>query len=138
MKRCFIYIFLIITISFSAQTAAPEKITIKKEASEPVLFAEIQPEYPGGFVAMAKFVSKNIQFPDSIGNAMCLTVFTSFVINTDGSLSDVKIVRCSPSCPACCEETIRVIKLMPKWKPGFTNGEPVAVTFTLPIRFALK
>lgn len=137
MKKLFTYIFLILSISFSAQTTI-EKIKIEKDKEEPAVFAETQPEYPGGFAAMAKFVSKNIQFPPSVDNAMCVSIYASFVINTDGSLSDIKILRCSPDCPPCAEETIRVIKLMPNWKPGISNGKPVAVRFTIPIRFGLK
>ncbi len=137
MKKLFIYIFLILSISFSAQTAT-EKIKIAKDKEEPVVFAETQPEYPGGFAEMGKFVSKNIRIPDSIDNAMCVSVHTSFVVNTDGSLSDIKILKCLPDCPPCAEETIRVIKLMPKWKPGISNGKPVAVRFTIPMRFGLK
>lgn len=138
MKRYLIHILFSACLSVSGQEDPIETLKIVKEQEPPLAFAETSPEFPGGFVAMARFVSQNIQFPSSIDYPICLTVYVSFVVNTDGSLSDIKIIRCSPECQPCCEEAIRVIKQMPKWKPGFSNGKPVAVRFAIPMRFSLK
>ncbi len=60
----------------------------------------------------------------------------NFVVNEDGSISDVKVVRGIGR--GCDEEAMRVVKMMPKWKPGRQKGEPVKVSYTLPISFRLS
>ena len=63
-------------------------------------------------------------------------VNVTFIVNTDGSISDVRIIRDIGG--GCGDEAIRVVKNMPKWKPGVQNGKPVRVKYTMPIIFDLK
>lgn len=145
--RTFLFSIFICFISCSiAQTKAPDKIKIKKEESvviteapvtEPMLVADIIPEYPGGMYELRLFIAQNIKFPQ-VDDFMHSTAYINFTINTDGTISNIKILKGAQGCPQCDEEAIRVIKLMPKWKPGQTNGKPVATFFNLPIRFSVN
>ena len=89
------------------------------------------------FDKMLKFIYTNIKYPKSAQEAGIQgTVVVSFVIEKDGSISDLKVVRSIS--PDCDEEVLRVVKMMPNWIPGKQDGEPVRVQFNLPVRFALE
>ena len=93
-----------------------------------------QPEYPGGFEAMMRFVSKNMKYPkEAVKKKVEGTVFVQFIVGRDGSVTDIKTLR--GVSVECDKEAERVVSLMPKWKPGKINGENVAVRFVLPLKF---
>ncbi len=95
------------------------------------------PSFPGGMEKMIKFLSDNIQYPESIKEKNIEgTVFASFVVEIDGSVSNVKIVRGLDT--DCDAEVLRVVKIMPKWTPGKNDGEAVRVSFVIPVTFALS
>jgi protein TonB len=97
---------------------------------------EQMPEYPGGYEAMMKFVAKSMRYPAS-ARRMGIegTVFVGFVINANGEIVDVQVVKgISKDCDI---EAARVIQIMPPWKPGKQNGRPVRVRFVLPIKYKL-
>jgi len=98
---------------------------------------EEQPLYPGGNAAMMKFLSNNIKYPVAAQEKGTQgRVITNFVVEKDGSLSDIQVIRgVDPSLDA---EALRVLKTMPKWKPGKQKGEEVRVRFTLPVVFRLQ
>lgn len=97
---------------------------------------EKMPSYPGGDDARVQFMVGNIKYPETaVKNKVMGTVYVTFVIKADGSISDVKVLRGIGS--GCDEEAVRVIKLMPKWNPGMEKGKPVDVQFNLPIKFTL-
>ena len=98
---------------------------------------EEMPQFPGGMRACMEFLANNVKYP-AAAQEMGIQgkVVTSFVVNTDGTIVDVKIVR-SVS-PELDQETLRVISLMPKWKPGTQKGKPVRVKYTLPLNFRLS
>lgn len=101
-------------------------------------FVDEAPEFPGGESMLNQFISKNIIYPQlAIDNNYQGTVYVQFIILTDGSVdySSVKILR--GQYEILNKEAIRVVKLMPKWKPGTQNGKPVRVLFNLPIKFRL-
>ncbi len=94
----------------------------------------VQPEFPGGVAEMYKWLSENIKHPDNVGEAIIKgKIIVSFVIDKDGSVCDAKIIR--GLYPPFDQEIIRVIKSMPKWRPGLLDGRPVKVEYTLPITF---
>jgi protein TonB len=98
---------------------------------------EVMPEFPGGQAEMAKFLQKNIHYPDMAKEAGIQgKVYISFVVRKDGSVSDVKIIRGVD--PSLDKEAMRVVMMMPNWKPGTQNGRPVNVRLNLPINFSLK
>jgi len=97
---------------------------------------EQMPEFPGGIDRLMSFLSQNIRYPVAMmENKIQGTVIVQFIVKKDGSLSDIKIIRSIH--PSGDREAIRVILLMPKWKPGIQEDEPVSVRYTLPIKFKM-
>lgn len=99
---------------------------------------EIMPKFPdGGMSGLMQFLSKNIQYPiNAQKNHTQGRVTVQFVVNKDGSISEPKIIRGVD--PDLDGEAIRVISLMPKWKPGMQKGQPVRVKYTVPVMFRLS
>lgn len=111
----------------------------KVEEEQPVSIAMVEqkPEFPGGEAAMYKWLSENIVYPSAASEeGVQGRVVVEFVVGKDGSISNVRIVR--PRHPALDKEALRVVKAMPKWMPGRNNGQPVKVTYTLPVTFKLQ
>ena len=99
-------------------------------------FVEEYPEFPGGDKALREFILNNLNYPEiARKTGITGTVYVQFVVEKDGSISDVKVVRGIGG--GCDEEAVRVVKSMPRWKPGKQRGQPVRVYFTLPIEFKL-
>jgi len=97
---------------------------------------EQMPEYPGGEMAMMKFIQSNIQYPMmEKENDIQGRVVLKFIVNEDGSVSDIT-VRKSLS-PGLDKEAIRLVRLLPKFKPGMQQGKAVRVEYMLPILFKL-
>ena len=95
------------------------------------------PQYPGGEAAMMKFVSENVKYPQEAKDKdIAGRVFVSFVVEKDGSVSTVKVMRGIGG--GCDEEVVRVVKAMPKWKPGIKDGKPVRVSYMMPFTFKLS
>ena len=98
---------------------------------------EKSPEFPGGDDSLYAFIGRNIKYPEAAKkNKIEGRVFVTFVIEKDGQVSDAKILRDIGG--GCGEEAIRVVNIMPKWKPGTQRGNPVRVQFNLPIMFQLE
>ena len=94
------------------------------------------PSFPGGEDALYGYLSNNIQYPQTAKETgISGTVIISFVVEQDGSLSSINIIKEIGG--GCGAEAVRVIKGMPKWIPGKQHGVPVRVQFNLPIRFTL-
>ena len=89
---------------------------------------EVRAEYPGGMGKFSEFISKNYKAPDEDVKGK---VIVQFVVEKDGSLTDIKVMRDLGYGTGA--EAIRVLKKMPKWKPGIQNGRPVRSLFSLPI-----
>lgn len=98
---------------------------------------EVYPEFPGGMAAWAKFIQRNLRYPAMAqeGNVQG-KVFLSFVVERDGSITDVNVLRGIGA--GCDEEAIRVIKKSPKWKAGSQNNQTVRVRYTMPISYTLS
>src|ERR1700743_1246850 len=98
---------------------------------------EQEPTFAGGIEKFYAFLRNNIHYPAvAKENNVQGKVFVSFVVEKDGSLTDIKVVRSLGS--GTDEEAVRVLKNSPKWKPGIQNGRPVRVYYTVPISFALQ
>jgi len=97
---------------------------------------EKEAEYPGGIEAMNKFLARNINYP-SLASQKEIEgkVLISFIIEKDGSISNIKIIKDIGE--GCGQEGVRIVKLMPKWKPAEQRGKPVRQQFVLPISFSL-
>ena len=96
-------------------------------------------EFPGGSFEMMKFIQKNIQYPAKAKEeSLSGKCFTKFIVEPSGEISEIFILKGVPGCKECDEEAIRVIKAMPKWKPGKQGNKFVPVYFNLPINFQLR
>ena len=111
----------------------------EEEVKEKVIFQVVEemPEFPGGMGEAMKFLAKNIKYPVAAQQAKIEgRVIVQFVVERDGSISDIHTLRgVNPDLDA---EAIRVVSLMPKWKPGKQRGKAVAVKYTMPIMFRLQ
>ncbi len=109
---------------------------IKTEEAEIFAIVEQMPEFPGGQDAMIKFLGENIKYPEEARKqGISGRVFVTFVVEADGEITNIELLRGIGS--GCDEEAMRVISIMPKWKPGYQRGVPVRVRFNLPIKFTL-
>ena len=95
------------------------------------------PSFPGGQGALMYFISSNLVYPATARESMIQgRVIVGFVVERDGSISNVKVSRSVD--PALDKEAMRVVKSMPKWKPGKQNGSAVRVKYTVPVIFRLE
>ncbi len=98
---------------------------------------ESMPEFPGGIKNLYEFLGENMEYPTiAMESGIQGRVFVTFVVEKDGSITNVEVLRGIGG--GCDEEAIRVVKLMPKWKPGTQRGKPVRVQYNLPLKFTLK
>jgi protein TonB len=115
----------------------PPKPKQEEVTDEIFVVVENQPEFPGGNTAMMKFLSENIKYPViAQENGIQGRVICNFVVERDGSITDVQVVRGVD--PSLDREAMRVINEMPRWKPGKQRGQAVRVRFTLPVVFRLQ
>ena len=117
------------------------KVEVKEEVEEVeeevFLVVEDDPEFPGGLSALSQYLASNIKYPQlAKENNITGKVFVSFVVEKDGSVVQVKILRDIGG--GCGAEAVRVVKAMPKWKPGKQRGKPVRTQFNLPVDFSLN
>ncbi|KAF5029122.1 hypothetical protein DSECCO2_651920 [anaerobic digester metagenome] len=124
--------------STSTEVTASESQTSTETASGEVFeTAEVMPEYPGGNEAMSAFMVKNIKYPEAAkSKGVQGTVYISFVVGSDGKVTDVEVQK--SVAPDLDAEALRVVKMMPDWKPAENKGKPVAVNMTLPVTFKLQ
>ena len=119
--------------------APPVEAPVEEEEEEVVfVVVESMPEFPGGAQAMMKYIAENIKYPViAQENGIQGRVICQFVVEKDGKVSDIQVVRSSGEA-SLDKEAIRVINSMPKWKPGKQRGKPVRVKYTLPVNFRLQ
>lgn len=97
---------------------------------------EQMPSFPGGDKARSEYISNNLKYPQTaIEKGVQGRVFVGFIVEPDGSISNVKVLRSLGS--GCDEEAMRVIKSMPKWEPGKQGGQAVRVNYQIPVNFSL-
>ena len=118
-------------------TANAQKTVVSQSSQSVYDEVEVMPEFPGGMQAMIEFIQTNIKYPkDATKQEVGGRVMVMFVVETDGSLSNVRVAR--KVFPSLDAEAVRVVKSMPKWKPGKEKGRLVRVNFTMPIVFSVK
>jgi periplasmic protein TonB len=121
----------------STSNIAKREALQEEEMTRAYTVVEQMPEYPGGEEKMLKFLRENIKYPESArNNGIEGTVYLTFVVNSNGKINDVKLLRGIGG--GCDEEALRLVRLMPKWVPGKQNGKNVPVQFNLPIKFRLS
>jgi periplasmic protein TonB len=120
------------------QMPLPVQKEEEPEAEQEIfLVVESPPAYPGGDKSMYEYLANNLKYPLQAKEAnISGKVFLTFVVERDGSITDVKLLRGIGG--GCDEEAIRVVSNMPQWTPGKQRGKPVRVQFNLPINFILQ
>ena len=121
----------VLFFSFTTSTAQTKK--------NDMLFSvvEVMPQYPGGQIAMLKYIMENIKYPEqAMKKGIQGRVVVSFIVEKDGRISNVRLLRSVES--SLDKEAVRVVKSMPKWSPGKQNGKPVRVRFNVPVMFKLN
>ena len=107
-------------------------------AAEVVDFPDVEAEFPGGMEPMKKYIDDNVQYPDAAREqGIEGRVYVSFVVEKDGAITGVSIMRGTAS-PELNEEAKRLVRNMPKWKPGEVKNAPVRSRCRLPIFFTLN
>ncbi len=116
-----------------------ENTVVQPVEDKPLTIVEQMPTFPGGEGEMMKYIQKNVQYPQVEKEAgISGTCYVTFVVEKDGSITDVKVLRGVSGGPGCDKEAMRVVKSMPAWKAGKQNGREVRVQFNLPIKFTLR
>lgn len=134
-KTISLFVLLLMIGAFTLNVSAQEKKS-DKNADVVYTVVEKEAEFPGGFEAMNRFLSENIKYPTLAKQKNIQgKVIISFIIEKNGSISDIKVIKDIGE--GCGEEGVRIVKLMPKWKPAQQRGEPVRQQFLLPISFNL-
>lgn len=111
----------------------------EEEPEQVFTYVEEQPEFPGGNDSLQAFLKRNIHYPQMEKEMQKQgTVFVTFVVENDGSITDVKVAKEVPGAPGLSKEAVRVVSSMPKWKPGKMNGRAVRVQYTMPVKFVLQ
>ncbi|MBO7082948.1 MAG: energy transducer TonB [Bacteroidales bacterium] len=116
---------------------APEVEEEEVVEAEIFTIVEEMPEFPGGMQKLADYLAKNIKYPQMARESGIQgRVFVNFVVEPDGHVSNVNVMRSLGG--GCDEEAMRVVKAMPKWKPGKQRGKAVRVSYILPVNFKLQ
>lgn len=149
MKNQFIIIFLLLSVSCFAQDTMGT-IKVKKIDTSKYLFDKNNmiyaytgqldriPVFPGGDQKKDRYIVSNLKYPEAEKKAKIQGVVNlSFIVEADGSITNVKILGSIPGGPGCDQEAIRLVKMMPKWTPGQLNGKPVASVCGINIKFQL-
>lgn len=120
-------------MTLSAQEVVERKDSVRQERifSDP----EMQASFPGGPAALRRYLEENLQWPD-VESCVQGRVTVSFMVERDGTISDVKVVRSLD--PAFDEEALRLVKNMPRWNPASLNGERIRQKYILPVPFIMK
>ena len=109
----------------------------EEEEAQVFFIVEDMPEFPGGELALRKYIANAIKYPViAQENGIQGKVYVTFVVDKDGSISDARIARGVDA--ALDKEALRVVGTLPKWKPGKQRGKPGRVSYTVPIKFVLQ
>ena len=131
------FIIMALMALFGLTTVSAQKTVVAKKNQQVFDVVEKMPEYPGGQAALFEYLSKNVKYPeDAAKKKIEGRVLVTFVVNTDGSITDIEVVK--KAFPSLDAEAVRVISGMPKWVPGEQKGQKVRVKYTVPLSFRLK
>lgn len=128
MKRALLILNLFISVLSIAQTEE-DILSIPQEMAS----------FPGGEIEMLKFLQNNLRYPQMEKDAgISGTCYLTFVIEKDGSITGIQLLKSIPGGPGCDQEAIRVVTAMPKWIPGKQNGKEIRTRYNLPVKFTLR
>ena len=134
---------LFISICLANAVFSQVPTTLAKDSLVYDIVDDVEPEFPGGYDKLYEYISKEIQYPE-FEKSMPAQLYqgknkliVKFIVEKDGSVSQVQIDKSSYPCPLCEKEAIRVIQQMPKWKPANNNGKLERCWVRVPIIFDL-
>ena len=131
------FIIMALMALFGLTTVSAQKTVVAKKNQQVFDVVEKMPEYPGGQAALFEYLNGNVKYPaDAKKQKIEGRVLVTFVVNTDGSITDIEVVK--KAFPSLDAEAVRVISGMPKWIPGEQKGKKVRVKYTVPLNFRLK
>lgn len=139
MLVCFVGFSQEKTVEATEDTASEVVLDNKKSDDPNQIYntVEVTPEYPGGISRFYQYIAGSYKIPDELQKTgVNGTVLVSFVVEKDGSLTDIKVIRDLGYGTA--EEAIRILKKSKKWRPGIQKGKAVRVSYTLPIRLMVE
>lgn len=119
----------------------PPKDPVVEKPKEPEVYTFVDEvaEFPGGAVELRKYLAEHIKYPQTaVEMGLEGKCYLTFVVSENGYISNVKVKKGVTDCKECDEEAIRVVKSMPRWKPGKLNGKEVNSVFSLPVTFKLQ
>ena len=146
---CVVFLLVFTAFNGKSQGVKIKKIDETQSVEDTTIYrhAEIMPEFKGGNESLYRFLSDKLVYPKEargvdnkgkkINDGMQGRVMVGFVIEADGSINNVEVQESSKHA-ILDEEALRVIKLMPKWEPGKSNGKPIRVQYVLPVVFKLN
>jgi periplasmic protein TonB len=150
MKQLFLFAAFLLALGLRAQTdttvyhgskTPPPPPGVAKDTSaapDPYEYDQA-PEFPGGTNEMYRFISVNVRYPQlEKEKGVQGKVFVKFVVEADGSITNVSILKEVPNGPGLSKESMRVVSMMPKWKPGMKNGKAVRTEMVVPINYKLQ
>jgi TonB family protein len=121
-------------------TKPPPPPTVDREDTNAVYtYADVMASFPGGYDSMTCYIYTNLNYPETERKSKLEgSVFISFIVEKDGSLSNFSVGKPMQGHPVFDEEAMRVMKAMPHWTPARIDGKPVRMAITVPIRFTVK
>lgn len=142
MKKIVALLILVCGVAFG-QTKVPAKKVGKANAvkTETIVLEDAKAEYVGGNAAMEKFIIDNLNYPEKLDQDTSVhsrKVVIKFLVDKTGKVGSVEVVKSIKKCKECSEEAIRVVSMMPNWKPAVENHVAIDTWFTLPITFTKK
>lgn len=134
MRNIFILTFsLFFNICFAQESESSNK------SDGPFTIVEEMPSFKGGDAAMIRFIQKNVKYPQlEKESGISGTCYVTFIVEKNGKLGEIKILRGVSGGPGLDKEALRVVKKMPKWKPGRQNGKKIRVQYNLPIKYTIR
>ncbi len=133
------YLLLIFFSILLAPAASAQTTSLPSDTLEGVVYMEVEqmPEFPGGLKGLQRYLGANLKYPRAARRAKIVgTVFVGFVVDRNGQIKDARVLKGIGY--GCDQEVQRVVMAMPAWKPGVLNGQPVAVRYSLPVKFAAR
>ncbi|TNF46613.1 MAG: energy transducer TonB [Bacteroidetes bacterium] len=134
MKKILIAFGLLIASQSFAQEGNKQITKVKEEPAQAII---IEASYPGGQEELMKYIASSMKYPqDALDNGFQGKVYVGFVVNVDGSISDIELKRGVQE--SLDQEAMRIIRQMPNWNPAEQDGQAIKSSYTLPVSFKLN
>ncbi len=139
MKNWLFLIFSCLAVSLFSQEIPRDSLKNRTESEDRIIdLCEEDATFPGGNRALAYWMMMHLVYPQSaIEKGLQGRVYIGFIVEMDGTLSDIRILRGIPDCPECDAAALRMVKAMPSWDAAHVGGKPVRTRVQIPVHFSL-